>query len=47
MSGFRNCKVFWNHSEEVARQAKKLGIQKLGFEEDYLTYSTFKSYEKK
>jgi len=32
--------------EEVARLAKELGIQKLGFEEDYLTYSSHKVYEK-
>jgi Xaa-Pro aminopeptidase len=31
--------------DEVANQAKKLGINKLGFEEDYLTFSSFKSYE--
>ncbi|HJV32145.1 MAG TPA: aminopeptidase P family protein [Bacillales bacterium] len=30
---------------EVAEQVKKLGIKKLGFEEDYLTFSSFKSYE--
>jgi Xaa-Pro aminopeptidase len=32
--------------QEVAEQAKKLGIQRLGYEEDYLTVSSFKSYEK-
>ncbi|CAH2715244.1 Aminopeptidase YpdF [Neobacillus rhizosphaerae] len=32
--------------EEVAEQVKKLGIQKLGFEEDYLSYSSFKLYDK-
>ncbi|MED3562508.1 aminopeptidase P family protein [Bacillus xiapuensis] len=32
--------------EEVAKQAKQLGINKLGFEADYLTFSEFKSYEK-
>lgn len=31
---------------EVAQQVKSLGIQKLGFEEDDVTYSLFKSYEK-
>ncbi|KAB2338483.1 aminopeptidase P family protein [Cytobacillus depressus] len=30
---------------EVAEQAKKLGIKKLGFEQDHLTYSSFKAYE--
>ncbi|WP_102274606.1 M24 family metallopeptidase [Cytobacillus massiliigabonensis] len=32
--------------DEVAVQAKKLGITKLGFEQDYLTFSSFKTYEK-
>jgi Xaa-Pro aminopeptidase len=32
--------------EEVAKQAKNLGIKKLGFEEDYLTFSAYKAYEK-
>jgi Xaa-Pro aminopeptidase len=32
--------------EEVAEQAKQLGIKKLGFEEDHLTFSAFKAYEK-
>ncbi|MBP2240838.1 Xaa-Pro aminopeptidase [Cytobacillus eiseniae] len=31
---------------EVAEQVKKLGIKKLGFEQDYLTFSAFKTYEK-
>lgn len=32
--------------EEVAQQVKNLGITKLGFEQDHLTYSAFKTYEK-
>ncbi|TCJ03282.1 M24 family metallopeptidase [Cytobacillus praedii] len=32
--------------DEVAAQVKKLGIKKLGFEQDYLTFSAFKTYEK-
>lgn len=32
--------------DEVAEQAKKLGIKKLGFEQDHLTFSAFKAYEK-
>jgi Xaa-Pro aminopeptidase len=32
--------------EEVAEQVKKLGIKKLGFEEEDLTYSSYISYEK-
>ncbi|MBL4951440.1 Xaa-Pro peptidase family protein [Neobacillus sp. OS1-32] len=32
--------------KEIAHQVKKLGIKRLGFEEDYLTYSLFKVYEK-
>ena len=31
--------------EEVGVQAKKLGITKLGFEEDHLTFSSFKTFE--
>ncbi|HEY4551901.1 MAG TPA: Xaa-Pro peptidase family protein [Bacillaceae bacterium] len=30
---------------EVAEQAKKLGIKKLGFEQDHLSYSSYKMYE--
>jgi Xaa-Pro aminopeptidase len=33
--------------DEVAKQAEKMGIQKLGFEQDYLTYSIFHAYEQK
>lgn len=32
--------------DEVAKQVKKLGIKKLGFEQDHLSYSSFKAYEK-
>lgn len=32
--------------DEIANQAKKLGIKKLGFEQDHLTFSAFKAYEK-
>lgn len=32
--------------EEVARQVKALGIKKLGFEQDHLTFGTYKLYEK-
>ncbi|OIK13795.1 Xaa-Pro peptidase family protein [Bacillus sp. MUM 13] len=31
--------------EEVAKQAKDMGIKKLGFEQEHLTFSSFKSYE--
>lgn len=31
--------------EEVAAQAKKLGIKKLGFEQDHLTFASYRSYE--
>lgn len=44
--GFEIIKFSGSIPEEVARQAKKLGIQKLGFEEDFLTYSSFKVYDK-
>ncbi|PLR99905.1 M24 family metallopeptidase [Bacillus sp. T33-2] len=32
--------------EEIAEQVKKLGIQKLGFEEDHMTFSSYKTYER-
>ncbi|MEH7305621.1 M24 family metallopeptidase [Neobacillus drentensis] len=44
--GFEIIKITGSIPEEVAVQAKKLGIQKLGFEEDFLTYSSFKLYDK-
>ncbi len=31
---------------EIAEQVKKLGIQKLGFEQEHITYASFKVYEK-
>jgi Xaa-Pro aminopeptidase len=44
--GFEIVKFSSSIPQEVSQQAKKLGIQKLGYEEDYLTVSTFKSYDK-
>jgi len=44
--GFEIIKFSSSIPEEVALQAKNLGIQKLGVEEDYLTFSSFKVYEK-
>jgi Xaa-Pro aminopeptidase len=32
--------------EEVAKQVGKLGIKKLGFEKNYMTYSSYESYQK-
>ncbi|RBW70598.1 M24 family metallopeptidase [Bacillus taeanensis] len=33
--------------DEVAKQAEKMNIKKLGFEQDYLTYSVFHGYQQK
>ncbi|MED1468208.1 aminopeptidase P family protein [Bacillus salipaludis] len=44
--GFEIIKFSTTIPEEVAKQAKQLGINKLGFEADYLTFSEFKLYEK-
>jgi Xaa-Pro aminopeptidase len=44
--GFEIIKISGSIPEEVAQQAKKLGIQKLGFEEDFLSYASFKLYDK-
>jgi Xaa-Pro aminopeptidase len=44
--GFEIIKTTGSIPEAVAEQVKQLGIQKLGFEEDYLTYSSFKLYDK-
>lgn len=44
--GFEIVKHTGTIPEEVAAQAKKLGITKLGFEQEHLSYSSFKSYEK-
>ncbi|GHH96955.1 M24 family metallopeptidase [Neobacillus kokaensis] len=43
--GFEVIKFSDTIQKEVAEQVKKLGIKKLGFEEDYITYSLFKVYE--
>lgn len=43
--GFEIVKHTGTIPEEVAIQAKKLGIQKLGFEADDLTFSTYREYE--
>jgi Xaa-Pro aminopeptidase len=32
-------------TEEAARQVKMMGIQKLGFEQDHVTFATYKAYE--
>lgn len=32
--------------DEIAQQTKKYGVQKLGFEQEHVTYSTFTSYKK-
>lgn len=32
--------------EEVAKQAKQMRVQKLGFEQDHLSFAAYKSYEK-
>jgi len=32
-------------NEEIAEQVKQLGIKKLGFEQDYVTFSTFETYK--
>jgi Xaa-Pro aminopeptidase len=44
--GFEIIKTTGSIPEAVAEQVKQLGIQKLGFEEDYLTFSSFKLYDK-
>lgn len=44
--GFEIVKFSSSIPQEVSQQAKKLGIQKLGYEEDFLTVSTFKAYDK-
>src|SRR3954453_12213341 len=44
--GFEIVKFSSSIPEEVAKLAKQFGIQKLGFEEDYLTISSFKVYDK-
>jgi Xaa-Pro aminopeptidase len=43
--GFEIVQHTGNIVEEVANQAKKSGIQKLGFEKDHLTYASYTSYK--
>ena len=43
--GFEIIKFSDTIPKEIVGQVKKLGITKLGFEEDYLTYSLFKVYD--
>lgn len=43
--GFEIIKQTGTLLEEVAAQVKQLGIKKLGFEQDYVTYANFKVYE--
>ncbi|MDZ5471038.1 Xaa-Pro peptidase family protein (plasmid) [Bacillus sp. 31A1R] len=44
--GFEVVKHLGSIPDEVATQAKKLGIKKLGFETEHLTFSSYKAYEK-
>ncbi|OLS41729.1 Xaa-Pro peptidase family protein [Bacillus sp. MRMR6] len=44
--GFEIVKHTGTIPEEVAKQAKELGIQKLGFEEEHLTFSSYNVYKK-
>ncbi|WP_040208122.1 M24 family metallopeptidase [Neobacillus jeddahensis] len=44
--GFDIIKFSSSIPEEIARLVKELNIQKLGFEEDYLTFASFKQYDK-
>jgi Xaa-Pro aminopeptidase len=44
--GFEIVKHTGTIPEEVAKQANALGIQKLGFEEDHLTFSSYNLYKK-
>lgn len=44
--GFEVVKHSGTMQEEVALQAKQLGITKLGFEQNHVTYAMYKSYEK-
>jgi Xaa-Pro aminopeptidase len=44
--GFEIIKTSGTIPEEVAIQVKNLGVQKLGFEEDFLSYASFKVYDK-
>ncbi|WP_075982273.1 M24 family metallopeptidase [Bacillus massilinigeriensis] len=44
--GFEVVKQQVTMLEEIASQVKNLGIKRLGFEQDYVTFSEYKSYEK-
>ncbi|MGJ7912074.1 M24 family metallopeptidase [Neobacillus sp. LXY-1] len=44
--GFEIIKFSESIPKEIAQQAKKLGIQRLGFEEEYMTFSSYNVYEK-
>jgi Xaa-Pro aminopeptidase len=44
--GYEIVKHTGTMQEEVAKQAKELGIQKLGFEEEHLTFSSYNVYKK-
>lgn len=44
--GFEIVKHTGSMQEEVAAQAKLLGIKKLGFEQDHVTYSSYKGFDK-
>ncbi|MDT0159976.1 MULTISPECIES: Xaa-Pro peptidase family protein [Bacillaceae] len=43
--GFEIVQHSGNIVEEAARQARNLGIQKLGFEQDHVSFASFKAYE--
>ncbi len=43
--GFEIVKQKGSMTEEIANKIKELGITKLGFEQDYVTFSTYKEYE--
>ncbi|WP_042355084.1 M24 family metallopeptidase [Bacillus rubiinfantis] len=45
-TGFEIIKISETIPKEIAAQVKNLGIKKLGFEEEYVTYSSFKEFEK-
>lgn len=44
--GFEIVKHVGTITDEVAEQAKSMGIKKLGFEQDHVTFSSFKTFEK-
>ncbi|WP_284699719.1 M24 family metallopeptidase [Planococcus beigongshangi] len=45
--GFEIVQAKTNLLEEAAEQAKNLGIQKLSFEKDFMTYSSYEQYKEK